>query len=215
MLRFGLLSAICFPLVSLASSFAITVPGGINLEHQGYSDIAAADVRVREGQIWSRGGIRLSAEQEFAPNAPMILQSPLEVRDANGHAFKLVIWEVKEGHATVELIDEKKNAEVVEPPRGPTRRFHLAEMSLNGETAHSAYPDLILRPDGTYRFGAAQGHWAETDDTVTLDGYYEAWGVASISNDQQLTFDFRRGGHRFQMRMERTPETSTESVATK
>lgn len=207
----------CFALLaastSQAESFSLVVPSGVDLTTQQTTSSADAELVVSDRVLVAKHGIALGARPEtFHPLAPLALDARYLVRDGDGRVHPVVVHAVRGN--TVLL---STGPAVGQAPADESLLIGIYEtdqVRFDGKMSEAKFPELELRADGTYRLGGVSGRWTYAAGALSLDGYYAAWGSATVSNRaDEVSFRFLRGPVAFDVKLRRSAPKTLVSQA--
>ena len=174
-LHHALWLALCVPLSAGASRFTVETPAALDLETGERRISELAEMRITASGIESAFGIRLDRpESKLAARLPLLIATRYVIRDRAGQEYRMLIRSVIGARVALEILRPG------EAPAGPRIQrlggaYRLQSFTIDGGRAATAYPDLELGEDGTYRLGGGLGRWQFDGWILSLDGYYGRW----------------------------------------
>jgi hypothetical protein len=169
----------------------------------GREVVNGGDVLLQEGLLFAPGGIRKPGAA-WALSERVETGAKLEVRDAAGHPYELVVQSVENNWVSLEVNPVRKEPVRVGPHLGT---FKVTRLLINGSPADPSPAMLTLETEGGYRYGSAKGHWSFEEGGLALFGPYAHWGRATVRADgDELVFQYGHGGVRFEVVMTREPD---------
>lgn len=195
---------------ALAAGFTVETPAGIDLAAGAESPYDSADVQLSQGVLKAALGARVEGRDGPAlPMVPIEVGAAYLVPSAKGQIFRLTVLCSLGSKLVVEVTRAEDPAEHNALLRG---RYRLTYISMDGQRADSALPDLEFNDDGSYRLGGATAAFEQLPRVVGLEGYYRTWGPAEIADrGETLIFRFHRGAVEVEAVYSRAP--TSEAIA--
>lgn len=193
---------------SQAESFSLVLPSGVDLTTQQTTSSPDAELVVSDRMLIAKHGVALAVRPEaFHQRAPLALDARYLVRDAKGRVHPIVVHDVR-GDVVV-LSTEPALGSGPADESMLVGRYHTEHVRIAGQMSEAKFPQLELRPGGTYRLGGVTGRWMYAAGKLSLDGYYADWGVAAVSERlDEVRFRFLRGPIAFEVKLRRSePKT--------
>lgn len=190
---------------ALAAGFTVETPAGIDLAQGAEAPLTAADVQLGQGVLRSPLGARVEGRTTPAlPVVPIEVGAAYLVPSATGKVFRLTVLSA----VGRKLVVEVTRAEDRVVPNAALRgRYHLSQLTIDGEKAEPSLPELLLSENQRYNLGGASGTVEQSPRLLALSGYYRAWGPAEIcEHGDVLIFRFRRAENELEAVLTRVPQ---------